>query len=55
MKFVGTYNSKYADGTIAYGGYSKFIRLNEKFAFKIPDNLPTEGNYIQYIHLSYTQ
>jgi len=34
-----TYNSKYPDGSIAYGGYAKRVRVHSAFAFKIPDNL----------------
>jgi len=36
---VWTYNSKYSDGNVTYGGYAKHVRLHEAFAFKIPDNL----------------
>jgi alcohol dehydrogenase (NADP+) len=51
---IPTYNYKYPDGTPAYGGYSKFIRVNEKFVHKIPDNLPSERkknrcNFIQIL------
>jgi len=36
---VFTYNSRYKDGSVSYGGYAKNIRLHEAFVFKIPDNL----------------
>lgn len=37
-----TYNSKYADGTPAYGGYSTRVRVHSTFALKIPSNLKSE-------------
>jgi len=36
---VFTYNDKYPDGNLTYGGYSKNIRVHDHFVFKIPDNL----------------
>ncbi len=36
---VFTYNSKDPKGGMTYGGYSKIITVNEKFALKIPANL----------------
>ncbi|KAG3108655.1 hypothetical protein PI124_g21038 [Phytophthora idaei] len=41
---VGTYNSKYrkTDGTITCGGYADCIRVTHEYAFKIPDNIPSD-------------
>ncbi|ETI31464.1 hypothetical protein PPTG_06282 [Phytophthora nicotianae INRA-310] len=41
---VGTYNSKYrkTDGAITYGGYADYIRVTHEYAFKIPDNIPSD-------------
>eukprot|EP00026_Physarum_polycephalum_P010765 Phypoly_transcript_10944.p1 GENE.Phypoly_transcript_10944~~Phypoly_transcript_10944.p1 ORF type:complete len:358 (-),score=62.91 Phypoly_transcript_10944:95-1168(-) len=39
---VGTYNSRYPDKSKAYGGYANYTRVNSTFAFKLPDNLPSE-------------
>lgn len=39
---VDTYNSKYADGSIAQGGYSTAIRAHQQFVFPIPDEIPSE-------------
>jgi len=36
---VLTYNSKYPDGSVGYGGYADYIRAPGKFVFKIPDAL----------------
>eukprot|EP01129_Flabellula_baltica_P016712 TRINITY_DN9046_c0_g1_i1.p1 TRINITY_DN9046_c0_g1~~TRINITY_DN9046_c0_g1_i1.p1 ORF type:complete len:362 (-),score=97.02 TRINITY_DN9046_c0_g1_i1:26-1081(-) len=41
-KIVFTYNSKYENGEVAYGGYAKGIVCHSHFAVKIPDALPTE-------------
>ncbi|KAF8963274.1 chaperonin 10-like protein [Flammula alnicola] len=41
-KKVSTYNSKYPNGDIAYGGYSTAIRAHERFVFPIPKDLPLE-------------
>ncbi|KAJ2023081.1 hypothetical protein GGI06_001556 [Coemansia sp. S85] len=38
-KMVATYNSRYADGHQAHGGYANAVRVDANFAFKIPDNL----------------
>ncbi|KAJ2056564.1 hypothetical protein GGI17_006136 [Coemansia sp. S146] len=38
-KSVYTYNSKYADGQPAQGGYAEAVRVDASFAFKIPDNI----------------
>ncbi|PVU94539.1 hypothetical protein BB561_002471 [Smittium simulii] len=35
-KGVFTYNAKYSDGGIAYGGYSEHVRVHADYAFKIP-------------------
>jgi len=43
QKKVWTYNDRYSDGEVAYGGYAKYVRCDSKFVFKIPDNLPSEG------------
>ena len=39
---VFTYNSKYSDGQQSYGGYAEAVRVSEKYAFKIPENLPSD-------------
>ncbi|KAH8831154.1 NADPH-dependent alcohol dehydrogenase [Flagelloscypha sp. PMI_526] len=41
-KPVYTYNSRYPNGDIAYGGYSTAIRANQRFVFPIPDALSSE-------------
>ncbi|KAJ2685973.1 hypothetical protein IWW39_003924 [Coemansia spiralis] len=38
-KMVATYNSKYADGQPAQGGYAEAVRVDANFAFRIPDNI----------------
>jgi len=38
-KRVFTYNSKFPNGEMSYGGYAKNIRVHEHFVVKIPDNL----------------
>ncbi len=38
-KRVFTYNSSYADGEIARGGYAQHVRVHANFAFKIPEEL----------------
>jgi uncharacterized zinc-type alcohol dehydrogenase-like protein len=40
---VWTYNSKYADGAVSYGGYAQNVRVDERFAFAIPENLPSHS------------
>jgi len=42
-KAVFTYNSKYADGTVAYGGYAEAVRVDEQYAFKIPAELKSDA------------
>ncbi|KAI9486096.1 MAG: chaperonin 10-like protein [Benjaminiella poitrasii] len=37
-----TYNSKWANGDMAYGGYADKWRGDSRFAFKVPDNMPGE-------------
>lgn len=39
---VDTYNSKYADGHPAQGGYSTAIRAHERFVFPLPDAIKSE-------------
>jgi alcohol dehydrogenase (NADP+) len=39
MNILGTYNSKYADGSKSYGGYANYHRAPANFVFKIPDEL----------------
>ncbi|KAJ1730389.1 hypothetical protein LPJ61_003034 [Coemansia biformis] len=34
---VFTYNSKYADGAQAHGGYSEAVRVDASYAFKVPE------------------
>ncbi|KDR78016.1 hypothetical protein GALMADRAFT_138174 [Galerina marginata CBS 339.88] len=41
-KMINTYNSKYPNGDIAWGGYSTAIRAHERFAFRIPNELALE-------------
>ncbi|KAG7385830.1 hypothetical protein PHYBOEH_008881 [Phytophthora boehmeriae] len=38
---VITYDAKYEDGSVAYGGYADYVRVDSNFAFKIPDNIPS--------------
>ena len=40
---VGTYNSKYADGSKSYGGYADYARVPSHFVLKIPDGIPSEA------------
>lgn len=40
-RIVGTYASRYPDGSKSYGGYAKYWRGPAHFAFKIPDTLPS--------------
>jgi len=42
-KRVFTYNSRYEDGTVTYGGYAKSIRLHENFVVGIPDGLDSRA------------
>lgn len=39
---VQTYNSKYPDGSKAYGGYANYSRVPGHFVFKIPDGVAPE-------------
>ncbi|RLN95438.1 hypothetical protein BBJ28_00008146 [Nothophytophthora sp. Chile5] len=39
---VWTYNDMYKDGAIAYGGYADYVRVTHEYAFKIPDNIPSD-------------
>ncbi|KAG7377286.1 hypothetical protein PHYPSEUDO_011927 [Phytophthora pseudosyringae] len=39
---VMTYNSLYRDGSKAYGGYADFVRVASDYAFKIPENIPSD-------------
>ncbi|KAL3665737.1 hypothetical protein V7S43_009170 [Phytophthora oleae] len=40
---VGTYNGTYKnDGATSYGGYADYIRVTHEYAFKIPDNIPSD-------------
>ncbi|KAK9949334.1 hypothetical protein M0R45_004863 [Rubus argutus] len=40
---VETFNAKYYDGTMTYGGYSNNMVADEHFIVRIPDNLPLDG------------
>ncbi|KAG2425878.1 hypothetical protein HYH02_014941 [Chlamydomonas schloesseri] len=42
-KCVYTYNSKHPDGTLAQGGYSSHIVVQEAFTLRLPDNLPLDA------------
>ncbi|KAJ2777052.1 hypothetical protein GGI15_004638 [Coemansia interrupta] len=39
---VFTYNDRYADGEQAQGGYAEAIRVDHRYAFKIPDSIESE-------------
>ncbi|CAA2989342.1 8-hydroxygeraniol dehydrogenase-like [Olea europaea subsp. europaea] len=39
---ICTYGSVYTDGTLAHGGYSNFIVVDEHFVVRWPENLPIE-------------
>lgn len=41
-KGVFTYNSKYADGGMAYGGYQEQVRVPSTHAFKVPESIPSQ-------------
>ena len=41
-KMVGTYNSKYPDGSKSYGGYADYWRGPSHFVIKIPDSILSE-------------
>ena len=38
---IGTYNGKYPDGERSQGGYADYKRFHSKFAFKIPEAIPS--------------
>jgi len=40
---VPTLAAKYPDGSPSYGGFATRIRVHNRFAFAIPDNLPSDG------------
>jgi len=40
---TGTYNSRYADKTPTYGGYSNCMVVDENYVLRIPDNLPLDA------------
>ncbi|EGZ10809.1 hypothetical protein PHYSODRAFT_337582 [Phytophthora sojae] len=40
---VGTYNSKYKDGSKTYGGYAEYVRVLGAYAFKIPESIPSDA------------
>lgn len=39
---VNTYNGRYPDGSISYGGYADYWRGPSHFVFKIPDAIPSD-------------
>jgi alcohol dehydrogenase (NADP+) len=39
---IWTYNMVYPDGSKSYGGYADYVRVLESYAFKIPDNIPSD-------------
>ncbi|XP_015963337.1 8-hydroxygeraniol dehydrogenase-like [Arachis duranensis] len=41
-QMILTYSAKNKDGTITYGGYSDSMVVDERFAIRIPDNLPLD-------------
>ncbi|GIZ44123.1 hypothetical protein CKM354_000733200 [Cercospora kikuchii] len=38
---IGTFGSKYPDGSISYGGYADYNRTDSRFVFRIPDGIPS--------------
>lgn len=42
-QMIQTYNNKYHDGTITYGGYSNLIVVDEHFVVRFPDNMPLDA------------
>ncbi|OAY33504.1 probable mannitol dehydrogenase [Manihot esculenta] len=42
-EMILTYNAKYYDGTITYGGYSDTMVADEHFIVRIPDNMPLDA------------
>ncbi|TMW64414.1 hypothetical protein Poli38472_013036 [Pythium oligandrum] len=43
VKSVFTYNGRRLDGAPTYGGYAEYMRLDSRYAFKIPDALPSDA------------
>lgn len=41
-KCVTTYNGVYPDGAKSYGGFAEAVRVNSKWAFKIPSAIPSD-------------
>jgi alcohol dehydrogenase (NADP+) len=41
-RMVLTYNGTYEDGAKSYGGYADFVRVSADYAFKIPDEIPSD-------------
>ncbi|RLN78588.1 hypothetical protein BBJ28_00001948 [Nothophytophthora sp. Chile5] len=39
---VWTYTGFYKDGAMSYGGYADYVRVDCNYAFKIPENLPSD-------------
>ncbi|KAK4976742.1 hypothetical protein LTR42_002787 [Elasticomyces elasticus] len=39
---VEAYNFKYRDGSRSYGGYANYIRVDERFVFPVPEDIPPE-------------
>ncbi|EEY63711.1 mannitol dehydrogenase, putative [Phytophthora infestans T30-4] len=39
---VYTYASTYADGSPSYGGYADYVRVDNNYAFKLPENIPSD-------------
>ncbi|KAA1076799.1 hypothetical protein PGT21_019498 [Puccinia graminis f. sp. tritici] len=39
---IGTYQGKWADGSVAQGGYADYVRVQGKFAIEIPKELSSE-------------
>ncbi|KAE8881131.1 hypothetical protein PF003_g34651 [Phytophthora fragariae] len=39
---VYTYASTYPDGSPAYGGYADYVRVDNNYAFKLPENIPSD-------------
>ncbi|KAF8424166.1 chaperonin 10-like protein [Tirmania nivea] len=39
---VETYNWRYKDGSLAYGGFANYCRIHENFVYPLPGNVPEE-------------
>nr|CCA26192.1 mannitol dehydrogenase putative [Albugo laibachii Nc14] len=39
---VATYNGKYRDGSLSYGGYADYVCVIQDYAFTIPENIPSD-------------